>query len=46
MRDLGLGWTAWSWSDFPRLVASAQNQNLEPTLFGHLVRDELALNLR
>lgn len=38
MRDRGLGWTAWSWSDFPRLVSGT---GYAPTLFGTLVRDEL-----
>lgn len=42
LRKLGMGWTAWSWSDFPRLVVSAQTQDFTPTAFGALVRDELA----
>jgi endoglucanase len=37
LRTLGVGWTAWSWSDFPLLVASG----FEPTRFGELVRSEL-----
>lgn len=41
LRRLGVGWAAWSWSDFPRLVRSAQAQDYEPTPFGSLVRDEL-----
>jgi len=41
LRKLGLGWTAWSWSDFPRLVASAQTGDFKPTPFGMLVREEL-----
>jgi hypothetical protein len=32
----GIGWTAWSWSDHPRLV-----QDLQPTPFGELVRETL-----
>jgi endoglucanase len=41
-RRLGLGWTAWSWSDRPRLVADAQRQQYEPTDFGLVVRRHLA----
>jgi endoglucanase len=37
----GLGWTAWSWSDFPRLVTQTRGPAFEPTPFGALVRDEL-----
>jgi endoglucanase len=33
---LGMGWTAWSWSDHPRLQIEG-----EPTEFGRLVRDSL-----
>lgn len=36
---LGVGWTAWSWSDDPRLV---QAGGLEATAFGNLVRTALA----
>jgi endoglucanase len=36
------GWTAWSWSDFPRLVSDAQSNEYQPTEFGSLVRSELA----
>ena len=38
---LGLGWTAWSWSDSPRLVVDAQAHRYEPTVFGGLVRRAL-----
>ena len=38
---LGIGWTAWSWSDRPRLVRDAQAQCYEPTEFGRLVREAL-----
>lgn len=34
---LSLGWTAWSWSDFPHLQEAA----LGPTAFGSLVREQL-----
>lgn len=37
-RRLGIGWTAWSWSDHPRLVVDAQAERYEPTDFGRLVR--------
>ncbi len=40
---LGLGWTAWSWSDYPRLVIDAQSQRYDPTDFGGLVRRSLSL---
>jgi hypothetical protein len=40
MRRLGLGWTAWSWADEPRLVKPC-SPGYEPTLFGELVRNEL-----
>lgn len=35
-RELGMGWTAWSWSDHPHLVKAGA-----PTEFGELVRAEL-----
>jgi hypothetical protein len=38
LRRLGIGWTAWSWSDRPRLVLDAQAQRYEPTDFGRVVR--------
>lgn len=41
LRRLDLGWTAWSWSDYPRLVVDAQSGNYEPTEFGDLVRRAL-----
>jgi endoglucanase len=44
-RRLGIGWTAWSWSDRPRLVADAQRQWYEPTDFGRLVLRSLTGSL-
>lgn len=41
LKRLGIGWTAWSWSDYPRLVVDAQAQHYEPTDFGSLVRRSL-----
>ena len=41
LNRLGLGWTAWSWSDYPRLVVDAQSQIYNPTDFGGLVRRSL-----
>jgi hypothetical protein len=41
MDRLALGWTAWSWSDRPRLVADAQRGDYTPTRFGDLVRATL-----
>ena len=40
IRRLELGWAAWSWSDFPRLVTRSA-ASAEPTAFGSLVRGEL-----
>jgi hypothetical protein len=39
MRELGMGWTAWSWRDKPHL----QNQGI-PTIFGELVLEALHRN--
>jgi hypothetical protein len=39
-----IGWTAWSWSDRPRLVRDAQRGDYTPTAFGGLVRAALAHN--
>jgi endoglucanase len=36
-----LGWTAWSWSDKPRLVQPSSAPGYVPTAFGQLVRDRL-----
>lgn len=41
-RWLGLGWTAWSWSDRPRLVVDARSQCYDVTDFGRIVRRELS----
>jgi hypothetical protein len=41
MRQRGLGWTAWSWADEPRLVTLPRAPDYEPTVFGRLVRDVL-----
>lgn len=42
MQRLGLGWTAWSWSDFPHLVQAPGAAPFVPTAFGALVQSELA----
>jgi len=34
----GFGWTAWSWSDHPRLVENSPETPFKPTQFGELVR--------
>jgi hypothetical protein len=34
----GIGWTAWSWSDWPHLVCGCRQRDYTPTAFGHLVR--------
>jgi len=36
-----LGWTAWSWSDWPRLVHPPGAPLYQPTVFGELVRSRL-----
>jgi endoglucanase len=36
-----IGWTAWSWSDWPHLVADARGGDHSPTTFGQLVREAL-----
>ena len=41
MRQQGLGWTAWSWVDYPQLVEAPRAPNYQPTRFGDLVRAEL-----
>jgi len=41
IRQEGLGWTAWSWVDYPQLVQPPRAPNYEPTAFGELVRSEL-----
>ena len=41
LRRLDIGWAAWSWSDYPRLVVNAQAQMWDPTAFGHVVRRAL-----
>lgn len=39
LRELGIGWTAWSWHDRPHLLTA---DGRTPTAFGELVRRELA----
>jgi aryl-phospho-beta-D-glucosidase BglC (GH1 family) len=41
LRRLGLGWTAWSWVDYPELVQTPRVPDYEPTAFGVLVRSQL-----
>ncbi|GAC1613252.1 MAG: hypothetical protein NVS9B12_14430 [Vulcanimicrobiaceae bacterium] len=38
LNELGIGWTAWSWVDWPHLMANGQ-----PTPFGHLVKEQLSV---
>ena len=40
--DLGLGWTAWSWVDYPQLIQPPRSPVFRPTAFGELVRGELS----
>jgi endoglucanase len=37
-----MGWTAWSWVDWPHLIASSRDLDYTPTPFGQIVRDALA----
>ncbi|HWB85851.1 MAG TPA: cellulase family glycosylhydrolase [Bryobacteraceae bacterium] len=41
MRQQDLGWAAWSWVDYPKLVQPPRAPVYEPTLFGAFVREEL-----
>jgi hypothetical protein len=41
LRQQGLGWTAWSWVDYPHLVEWPGPPDFRPTPFGDLVRGEL-----
>jgi len=41
MRRSGLGWTAWSWVDYPLLIREPRAPLYQPTPFGELVRSEL-----
>jgi endoglucanase len=43
LRARGIGWTAWSWSDYPHLVRPGER--LEATAFGHVVRADLLREL-
>jgi hypothetical protein len=38
----GIGWTAWSWADVPRLVELPLGPGYLPTQFGKLVRERLS----
>lgn len=40
--DRGLGWTAWSWVDYPQLIQPPRAPVFHPTAFGELVRGELS----
>ena len=37
-----IGWTAWSWSDYPHLLDAPVTAGYRPTLFGRVVRDALS----
>jgi endoglucanase len=41
LRERGIGWAAWSWADWPFLVADCRACNYEPTAFGAIVKDAL-----
>jgi hypothetical protein len=41
MDSLEMGWTAWSWSDRPFLVADLRSADTHPTEFGRIVQDGL-----
>lgn len=40
----GIGWTAWSWADWPHLVRGCRTGDYTPTAFGTLVRRGLLAN--
>jgi hypothetical protein len=40
--ERNMGWTAWSWSDYPHLVEPPLAPPYNPTEFGSLVRNLLA----
>ena len=40
--DRGIGWTAWSWSDEPRLIVYPPTPSYAPSKFGSFVRELLA----
>jgi hypothetical protein len=44
MRERGLGWTAWSWADYPQLIVPPRAPDYRPTAFGELVRNELRID--
>ena len=41
MANHELSWTAWSWSDFPRLIQPSTAIAPQPTLFGKIVQEAL-----
>ena len=41
LRQQSLGWTAWSWVDYPQLIQPPRAPGYQPTAFGDLVRREL-----
>jgi len=45
MAARNMGWTAWSWSDKPRLVERSESGEYQPTEFGLLVKDALQSGL-
>jgi aryl-phospho-beta-D-glucosidase BglC (GH1 family) len=42
LEELGMGWTAWSWADWPHLVRRPLAPPYDPTPFGELVKSYLA----
>lgn len=44
LRGLGIGWTAWGWTDWPPLVSRAETERWNVTPFGELVRRELQIS--
>jgi endoglucanase len=41
LRTRGLGWAAWGWADWPRLVANCRTGDYTTTAFGEIVREGL-----
>jgi hypothetical protein len=42
LTDNGLGWAAWSWTDYPHLIEPPGAPDYRPTIFGQFVQQQLA----
>ncbi len=41
LEDRSIGWAAWSWADWPPLIADCRRCDYAPTMFGAIVREAL-----